>query len=167
MRLALLAVVLTGCGLVSFDVDQALPEQTVRGSALGGILPSFLPNPIALDINLKSETQKRGTGPATRATLKSLTLTATPHANPSGNFDFLDEAHILISAPSNPSLPKVEIATLQPAPRGKTEVRFDVVPGIDLLPYINAGSQIESQAKGTQPAKDVTFDGHVVVNVQI
>jgi len=154
------------CGGISFDVSQDLPEQTVKGSPLGGILPSFFPSPIPLSIDLQAQTQKMGTGPAQHAYLKTLTLSATPHATPSGNFDFLAEVHIFISSPNNSSLPKVEIATLNPVPKGQTTISL-TPQNVDLLPYINAGAQIDSQASGTQPKQDFTFDGVIVVTVKV
>ncbi len=158
---ALFAVLLIGgCGALSFDVDQDLPEQTVQGSALGGVLPSFIPTPIPLSFDLRAETAKRGTGPAQHAYLKSLVLRAKNGAN----FDFLDEAHVYVSAPS---LPRVEIARLAPVPRGAGTIEFAVVDGVDLLPYINAGASIDSTATGTQPKMDVTFDGTVTVTVKV
>src|SRR5258706_3524185 len=113
--IAFAALLIGGCGALSFDVEQALPEQTVQGSPVGGILPSFIPAPIPLMFDLRAETEKRGTGPAQHAFLKSLELRARSGAN----FDFLDEAHIFVSAPS---LPRVEIATLKPVPKGAATV---------------------------------------------
>jgi hypothetical protein len=98
MRVAALvsSVVFAGCGGLHFDVEQPLPEQRIAGNPLGGVLPSFLPNPLTVTIDVKAETEKRGTGPASAAFLKVLTLSATPASAPSGNFDFLDEIHIFI-----------------------------------------------------------------------
>lgn len=164
----LLAVALlsSGCGLIAFDVDQDLPQQTVAGSALGGLLPgTLLATPLQVDF--KSETEKRNTGPATSANLKLLRFQLTPHDAPMGNFDFLDEVHVFIDAPSNASLPKREIASLAPVPKGQTTIVLDVAPGVDLLPYGNAGAEITASATGHQPQMDVTFDGHVTITIHI
>src|SRR5581483_11013781 len=123
-----------GCGLIAFDVDQDLPEQTIQGNPLGGILPQA--------------------------------LAATPHAMPSGNFDFVDEIHVFIDSPGS-SLPKKEIANLAPVPKGQTTINLAVTPGIDLLPYINAGAEITATATGRQPSQDFHFDGHVTITVHI
>src|SRR5207302_1098515 len=64
MRAMVALLMLTGCGSLSFDVDQDLPEQRIQGSPLGALLPSFLA-PFPLSIDVRSETQKRSTGPAT------------------------------------------------------------------------------------------------------
>ncbi len=159
-----LALALSSCGVVRFDLEQAIDEQRVPGNVIGGLLPSFFPNPFRLTIDVKAETQKRGTGPATAAFLKSLTLAATPAANPSGNFDFLEEVHVFIEAPA---LAKKEIATLKPVPRGATSVTFAVVKDVDLLPYVNAGASFTTSATGTQPARDFTFDGKAVIEIRI
>ena len=55
-RLAACFILSAGCGAVGFDVTQAIPEQRVPGNALGGLLPSFLPSPVPITVNLKSET---------------------------------------------------------------------------------------------------------------
>jgi hypothetical protein len=61
----------------------------------------------------------------------------------------------------------VEVANSAPVPRGATTLDFNIVPNVNLLPYINAGATISATATGTQPAQDTSFDGHVVVTVKI
>src|SRR5205814_2507574 len=119
-------------------------------------------------------TQKRNTGPASHAYLSSLSLSATPHDKPSGNFDFLTEVHVFVESQNNGQLPRVEIATLKPVPTGKTTVDFTVVPNVDLLPYFKAQQDnasekavITSEATGHQPTQTFTFDGHLVVTIKI
>ncbi len=166
--LPLLLSLCSACGAISFDVSQALPEEEIPGSLLGGLLPSFVPVPIPLTINLQEETQKQGTGPATSAYLKSLTLSATPPSMPSGNFDFLDQVQISIGpSGQGSSLPTVQIANIPSVPMGQTTLQFNVVPGVDLLPYINAGAQLTGTATGTQPRMDFSYDGQVVVTIKI
>jgi hypothetical protein len=157
-----LAVLLASFGVFRFDVEQAIPEQRVPGNPLGGLLPSFFPNPFRLTVDITSETEKRGTGPASAAFLKSLALSATPAGNPSGNFDFLDEVHVFVEAQG---LAKRECATLKPVPRGVTTVSFTVVKDLDLLPYVNAGASLTTTATGTQPPRDFTFDGKAVFEI--
>ena len=171
MKTLALAVALaaTGCGAISFDVSQAVPEQQVPGSPLGGLLPSFLPQPFPVTIDVQQETQKRSTGPASSANLKQVEFQITPHDAPRGNFDFVDEIHIFVapSSSSGSSLPMVEIANLKPVPKGQTKIDLTIVRGVDLLPYINAGASISATASGHQPAETVTYDGTVVVTVHI
>lgn len=156
-----LSFVFLSCGAIQFDVTQALAEQTVPGSPLGGILPAFLPNPLQLTVDVKAETEKRGTGPATAVFLKSLRFAATKS---SGTFDFLDEVHVFIEGPN---LPKREIANVSPVARGLTELGFLIVPKENLLPYVNAGATLSATATGRQPAKDFTFDGQLVLDIRI
>lgn len=165
-RLTLLTVLalLTSCGAIRFDLEQPIAEQKVPGSLLGGVLPNLFPNPFKLTIDVRAETEKRGTGPATAAFLTSLDLNATPADNPSGTFDFLDEVHVFVEAPGQP---KVEVATLKPVPKGQTSVSFSIVPNVNLLPYVNAGATMSTTATGRQPAKDFTFDGKAVFEVRI
>jgi hypothetical protein len=158
-----------GCGLISFDVSQSVPEEQVPGSPLGGLLPSFLPQPFPITIDVQQETAKRSTGPARSANLKSVSFAITPHDAPSGNFDFVDEIHIFVapSSSSGSSLPMAEIANLAPVPTGQTTIELTIVPSIDLLPYINAGASISATASGHSPPQTVTYDGTVVVTIHL
>jgi hypothetical protein len=162
--LRLLPLLLLSCGAVRFDLAQDLPEQTVQGSLLGGVLPSFIDNPIRLTIDIRSEVARRGTGPARKALLKELTLSITPHDMPANNFDFLTEVHLFVEGPG---LQRAEVARSAPVPRSATTLRFEVLPDVDLLPYVNAGASLTATATGNQPRQNVTFDGHVVVEVFI
>ena len=163
------AVAAAGCGAISFDVSQSVPEQQVPGSPLGGILPSFLPQPFPITIDIQQETARRSTGPASSANLKQVEFQITPHDSPQGTFDFVDEIHIFVapSQSSGSSLPMVEIANLKPVPKGQSKIDLTIVPGIDLLPYINAGASISATASGHAPAGTVTYDGSVTVTVHI
>ncbi len=154
---------LTSCGAVSFGVEQDLGRQDIQGSLLGGVLPSFLPNPAKFTIDLKAEVAKRGTGPARSAFLKSLTLNISP-STPEANFDFLQEVHLFTEGAG---LERVEIAKLQPVPRGVKSLSFEIVPNVDLLPYVNAGATLSATATATQPGKDTSFDGKVAVEVRL
>jgi hypothetical protein len=146
--------------LVSFDVSQDIPPQTVPGSPLGALLPASLFS-IPVNIDLKAATAGHGTGPATKVTLSSITLTIT---SPSGaKFDFVDSISISISSSG---LPQQEIARLQPVP-GTTTITIPPTGNVDLLPYINAGATITATVSGHAPAADTTFNGKVTVTVHV
>jgi hypothetical protein len=166
-KVILCGLLLCGCGL-PFTIGQDIPEQSVPGdpNPLPNPAPTVLPNflQIPLTINLQSEIERRKTGPARSVVLRSLTLAATPSNNPSGNFDFLDEVHIYVESDSQPQL---EIATLNPVPRGSTSVSFTVVPDVELLPYIKEGTRVTSRATGRFPPQEFTFNGHLRVTIYI
>jgi hypothetical protein len=172
MKRALLltaVLVMSGCGALGFDVSQTIPQQTVPGSPLGGLLPSFLPSPFPINIDVKQQEAMHGTGPATSANLKSLTFQALPHDKPSGNFNFVDSIQVFVAAPN---LPMVQIAQTPSTFKGNgtvqvTTLSLDVVPNVNLLPYINAGATISAQATGRQPAQDFSYDGSVVITIRI
>jgi hypothetical protein len=160
---AALWLVLPGCGLVSFDVSQDIPAQTVPGSPLGALLPASLFS-IPMNIDIQSETAGHGTGPAHSVTLSSVSLTVTSPAG--ATFDFVSAISIKISSSGNPNLPEVEIGRLDPVP-GTTSISIPPTGSVDLLPYINAGATITSTAAGHMPPSDVTFVGKVVVTVHV
>lgn len=167
-RLALALLVATaGCGLVNFDVEQPIAEQQIAGSPLGGVLPQLFPQAFPITINVKSETDARGTGPATNAQLKSLTLFITPKDAPKANFDFVNEIRVFVESPSDKTLAKKEIATATAVRKGTTVLEFTIAPEVNLLPYINAGADISTTASGTQPSSRVTFAGNVVIKISI
>ena len=149
-----------GCGLVSFDLEQPIPEQTVEGGPLGNLLPAGLFN-FPLNIDLEASTKAQGTGPATAAELKSITLSIT---SPTGEtFEFLDRLTIKVAATG---LPEQEVARLPDVPAQPT-IQLQIVPGIDLLPYIKAGSTLKAEASGSMPRQTIRFAGKVVVRVKV
>jgi hypothetical protein len=153
-----------GCGLVSFDVSQDIPEQTIAASPLPNLpLPaSLFQIPLMIDVN--AATQGHGTGPARSANLKSLTFTVTAPADASGNFDFLDS--IIISV-SGTNLPDQEIARLSSVPLAQKTISIPPTPGVDLLPYIQVNANINAAASGHAPAQSTTFSGLVVVTIHV
>jgi hypothetical protein len=152
------AVSLAACGGITFTLDQDLGAQKIEGSLLGGLLPGFL-NSFPLTFDIKAETEKRNTGPASAVELQSFTLTASE-----GNFDFLQALDIFVSAPGQT---EVKIASLPKLDKGATKIDMTIVPNVNMLAYVNAGATIRASASGTQPAKDVTFSGKVTILVRI
>jgi hypothetical protein len=160
MRALVMLTLTAGCGLVSFDVDQPIPEQTVPGSPLGALLPAGLFS-LPLQVDLQSATKAQGTGPATAAYLKVVTLTVTDPANET--FAFLDSITVSISAAGQPER---QIASLSPVPKaGRIDLKPE--PGVNLLPYIQSGAGISAKATGRSPARDVKFKGNVVITVKV
>ena len=160
---AALATAVSGCGVLSFDVSQDIPAQTVPGSPLGAVLPVSL-FAIPMNVDIQSETAAHGTGPADSVTLSSVSLTITSPAG--ATFDFVDSISITISSSADTSLPEVEIGRLDPVP-GTRSIIIPPTGGVDLLPYINAGASISAAASGHMPASDTTFVGKVVVTVHV
>jgi hypothetical protein len=153
-----------GCGKIPFDVTTNLSQSTVQASRLPVPLPSFLPN-APLVINLSTESQKHSVGPAQSATLKSFTLSTTPHSSPSGTFDFLDRIQIEVSASSDNSLSAAKIAELTSVPKGQTTISLTPVSGVDLLPYLKQDATVSAQAVGHTPDSDITYDGQVTITL--
>jgi hypothetical protein len=154
---------LAGCGLVSFDVSQDIPAQTIMGSPLGALLPVSL-FALPLNIDIAAQTAAHGTGPAKSANLSSLTFTITAPAG--GTFDFLTSITISIAPSGGGALPEVTIATLQPVP-GTHSISVPPTPGVDLLPYIKAGASIKATVMGHAPTSDTTVTGKVVITVHV
>ncbi len=160
---------LGGCsGLISFDVTHDIAEQQVEGGALGGVLGGVVEIP--LDIDLSAETAARDTGPAQHVYLTELSLAITPTAEPAGDtddFDFLDAIEIFVeSRQAGSTLPRQRIAVLDPVPRGVR--RLELEPeGVDLIEYVQEGALLTSNARGTFPPDAVTFDGRIVLVVEV
>lgn len=165
--LCLLIASLTACsGLTDFDVEQPIPEQRVQGSPIPGPLQVLFPLP--LDLDLSAKIKKHTTGPIDSVTLSSLELKITDTSKPAGDTDdwsFVQEIRVFVkSSQSGSSLPRVEIARVN-APGAVTTMKFIVEDSVNLDPYVNEGSVIDTEGRGTLPADDVSYDGTGVFTV--
>ena len=150
-RSVVLLAMTTGCGLIQFDISESLPAATIPGDASGGSL-SELQAPVAIGA--------QDTGPADSAKLGALSFTSSSSAT----FDFVQEIHLFVDSPG---LPEVEVANLIPVPTAQTTISLDVIPGVQLLPYLQAGCTLRSAVTGNAPASDFTFTGELVAHVGI
>ena len=124
--------------------------------------------PPRLTLDLSAEIQKQTTGPIESVTLASLVLdiAATDQAaNDTDTWEFVDEIHVFVrSSADGSALPRVDIATVI-APGAVTSMVFDVDRRVDLKPYVDQGSVVESEASGSVPTDDVSYDGEGVFTV--
>jgi hypothetical protein len=162
----LIALALSGCGVTDFDIEQPIPEQQVQGSPLPGPLAVLFPLPLSIDIS--QQIKEMETGPIDSVTLSSLTLTITATAMPSGDSDdwsFVDSIRVYVkSSKSGSTLPRVEIANVM-APGAVTTLDFTVMKSVDLQPYVEEGSVVESESAGRLPTDDVSYAGEGVFTV--
>jgi len=151
---------LAGCGIADFDVEQPVQPQTIQGSGLPAPLAAIFPLPLNLD--LESKIKAKDTGPIDGVTLSSLTLHIT---STGGDWSFVTSIEVSVSSTrSGTTLPKVKIASIA-SPGAVQTMDFHVESGVNLKPYIDEGSQVDSTASGTQPTRDVSFDGRGVFTV--
>lgn len=162
----LAAVALSGCGVTDFDIDQPIVEQRVTGSPLPGPLAVLFPLPLSIDIS--SKIKEMETGPIDSVTLKSLKLSITATAMPSGDTDdwsFVESIRVYVkSSKQGSTLPRVEIANVM-NPGAVTTLTFTVKDEVDINPYVNEGSVVEGESTGSVPPDDVTYDGEAVFTV--
>jgi hypothetical protein len=152
---------MAGCGLIKFDVDQNIPEQTIPGSPLGAVLPAMLFS-VPLQVDIDSGLKAHGAGAASGAYVKTVTLTIT--APPGETFSFLDSISLSIAAPGQQ---EVEIAALSSVPAAPT-ITLAPTGRVNLLPYIKGGSAtITTRATGRVPTQDLKFNGKVTITVEI
>jgi hypothetical protein len=153
-------LVAAGCGVADFDVDQPVPAQTIQGSGLPAPLAAIFPLPLNLDIS--SKIKARDTGPIDGVTLSSLTLNITSSGD--GGWSFVTSIDVFVaSTKSGSTLPRAKIASV--ASPGAVRTLSFHVEGVNLKPYIDEGSQVDSAGMGTQPTQDVMFDGKGVFTV--
>jgi hypothetical protein len=164
--LACAAPFIAACGIADFNVSQDIPEQHVPGSAIPGPLAALFPVPINLDIS--SKIKARNTGPIDGVTLSSLALTITATDRPSGDTDdwaFVTHIDVFVqSTKSGSTLPRVKIATVS-SPGAVQTMAFEVDGGVNLKPYVEEGSQIDTEASATAPSDDVSYAGSSVFTV--
>jgi len=150
----------TGCGIADFDIDQPIQAQTIQGSGIPAPLAAIFPLPLNLD--LESKIKAKDTGPIDSVTLSSLTLHITSSG---GDWSFVTSIDVSVeSTRSATTLPKVKIASVS-SPGATQTLTFNVEHGVNLKPYIDEGSQVDSSGTGTQPTQNVSFDGHGVFTV--
>ena len=162
VRLFVAAVIATsaGCGITDFDVEQPVPRQTIEGSGIPAPLAAIFPLPLTLD--LESKIKAKDTGPIDSVTLSSLTLQITSSG---ADWSFVTSIEVFVeSTSSGTALPKVKIASVS-SPGAVRTLTFNVEKSVNLKPYIDEGSQVDSNGSGTQPTRDVTFDGKGVFTV--
>jgi hypothetical protein len=148
-----------GCGIADFDVDQPVLAQTIQGSGLPAPLAAIFPLPLSLDIS--SKIKARDTGPIDGVTLSSLGLDITSSG---GDWSFVTSIDVFVaSTKSGSTLSRTKIASV--ASPGAVRTLSFHVEGVNLKPYIDEGSQVDSAGTGTQPTQDVTFDGKGVFTV--
>jgi hypothetical protein len=166
VRISLLFVLVSGCGIADFDITEDIAEQRVAGSPLPGPLATLFPLPLEIDISAKIKAMH--TGPIDRVTLSSLRLRITDTARPPGDQDdwsFVEEIRVYVaSSKAGSGLPRVELAHVA-SPGAVTVLDFAIVPGVNLDPYINEGSIVQGESRGTLPPDDVTYDGRAVFTV--
>jgi hypothetical protein len=154
-----LAMTIAGCGIADFDVDQPVPAQTIQGSGIPAPLAAIFPLPLTLD--LESKIKAKDTGPIDSVTLSSLTL----HITSSGDWSFVTTIDVFVEGTRpGTALPKVKIAKVS-SPGAVQTLSFTVEHGVNLKPYIDEGSQVDSRGTGTQPTQSVSFDGQGVFTV--
>jgi len=160
MLAAGLAVAIGGCGIADFDIEQPVAAQTIQGSGIPAPLAAIFPLPLNLDLD--SKIKAKDTGPIDGVTLSSLTLHITSSG---GDWSFVNHIDVSVeSTKAGTTLPKVKIASVS-SPGAVQTLTFDVEHGVNLKPYIDEGSQVDSSGSGTQPTMDVTFDGKGVFTV--
>lgn len=161
-----MTLIAAGCGVADFDIEQPIPEQRVQGSGLPAPLAALFPLP--LDLDLSAKIREQTTGPIDSVTLASLTLSITATDQGTGDTDdwsFVDEIHVFVaSSKSGSSLPRVEIASTT-APGAVTRIEFTVDGSVNLKPYVEEGSVVESSGRGTLPADNVSYEGLGVFTV--
>jgi hypothetical protein len=166
VRLLLAIALCAGCSdIVDFDITQSVPEQRVQGSPLPGPLAALFPLP--LDLDLSAKIQERDSGPVDSITIASLALTITDAGRPAGDADdwaFVESIRVFVkSSRQGSTLPRVEIASVG-APGAVTILTFEVTD-VNIKPYVDEGSVVESEGRGMLPPDDVTYTGTAVFTV--
>lgn len=166
MRPLIAIVLCAGCSdLVDFEISQSVPEQRGQGSPLPGPLALLFPLP--LDLDLAAEIQKRDSGPIESITISSLSLSITDTARPAGDTDdwaFVDSIRVFVkSSKQGSSLPRAEIASVS-SPGAVTTLTFQMTD-VNIKPYVDEGSIVEGEGRGTLPPDDVTYNGSAIFTV--
>jgi hypothetical protein len=160
--LCILALAASGCGVLDFNIEQAVPEQMIQGSNIPGPIATLFPLPLSLDLSSKIKAQE--TGPIKSVTLASLELNIKVPTDGSVDWSFVDQVDVFVeSTRSGSSLPKTKIASVT-SPTGQV-LKFVVDGSVNLKPYVDEGAKVDSSGTGRAPTKDLTYDGLGVFTV--
>ena len=161
---ALALVSLTMCNLDHIDVSvggkATIPKSSLLNTLLGDLSVAGFGG---IDFTQQFQNQGVSKGDVDAVNLKTFTLTVDAPAG--GNFDFIQSIAFFAEASG---ATKVQIASMDPVPKGKTSLTLTVDAGVDLTPYVVAPSMsITSQVKGSAPSEDTTVDAEVVLDVNV
>jgi hypothetical protein len=165
--LLVLAPLLFTCGgLTVIDVDvegrTVIPQRSVLDELIGPL--TFLGFE-GFDITESQEFQNEGytKDEISSVRMRSFTLTI---ADPDGaDFDFLQRISFSVSAPG---LPTVELARLDPVPRGAGVIELEVEDAFELVDYVVAPSMtLTATATGERPEQQTTVDADAVFRVDV
>ena len=173
-RLAAVAVFLglaaTGCQPEAFDVTIDLPEQRQVGQA-NGTLSTLLPAPFVFTVNLSDEAKIRNANPPRQVFIKDFSLVITGTSRGIGDidtFDYLNTAEFFIEPTRMGSvLQRVKVADI-PAKEGPAGlIAPRLVSNLNILPLLQEGAQLVTTATGKTPTDDVSFNGTIVLAVDV
>lgn len=170
-----------GTTLGHFDVDEALPETRIEGSAVAAILPDVLP-PMAQDVSASESFQSEDYDYLTSVQLERLALNITASSDDDrtdaledgepDNFDFLTRVDIYIQGEFDGEIRRDLVGQIpEDDPQLSAAARsvdFQMT-GVDILRYLESdnGYEVQIQASGDAPADAVIFDGDVRYRVGV
>lgn len=167
---AFLGLAATGCQPEAFDVTIDLPEQRQVGQA-GGTLSTLLPTPFVFTVNLSDEARIHNANPPRQAFIKDFSLVITGTSRGIGDidtFDCLNTAEFFIEPTRVGSvLQRVKVADIpsKEGPAGQIAPRL--VSNLDILPLLQEGARLVSTATGSTPTDDVSYNGTIVLGVNV
>jgi hypothetical protein len=155
---------LSMCNLdhVDFSVGGkvTVPQGTLLDTLLGNLAVAGFDS---IDFSQQFQNQGVSRGDVNSVKLKSFTLDVESPAD--GNFDFIQSITFFAEASGSP---KIQIASMDPVPKGKKELVLVVDPTAELAPYVVAPSMsITSQVTGSSPSADTTVNAAVVLDVEV
>lgn len=168
------AVLFSGCGLLAFDITQELDEVVIPGMnpAYQQFNSSIIFPATPININLGAEIAAQGTGPATSAAIKELTLYVTSKAKASPTdedyFDFFKTINLYIEGTGPKAIPRQKLAWIKAVPDKAETLHFEINDSLDLLPYIQDGCRIVSDVAPLMLPKDpISYKGTIIITIRV
>jgi hypothetical protein len=163
------AIVVLACLLTCSDVDNftvevssrtMVPAASVLEQLLGGL--DFA----GFDSIMFDETQEFQNENVSKDQVESVRLVAlrlSISSPPDEGFDFLESIRFFVEAEG---LPRVQIAELDPVPRGLRELEIEVDSSVELRPYVVAPSMtLTTEVEGQRPVNATTVDANAAFDV--
>ena len=137
----------------------------VMGSPLGEVLgPLAFTGFEGIDVSESQDFRNQGYTKNEMDSVRLSSIALSISAPDDGNFDFFTRLSFFAEADG---LPKVEVARLDPIPKGSQSIDMDILD-VELVDYASADSMtITSTATGTSPSQNTIIDARVVLDIDV
>lgn len=151
-------------GVDNFEVEVGgngvVPAGTIIDEVLGTLDVDALQS-----IDLSQELENQGVTKEDVDSVRMIRFTLRIEGPPGATFDFLESVAFYAETEGQP---RVLVAEIQEVPAGATELELEVIPDVELKPYVVAPQmRISGEVEGSRPGEETTVAAEVVLDVDV